>query len=273
MSQSQEISSRYDQVSSGYGRSPDDVTRRLYWLAYEHLTWRAIEENLPAGRRARVLDAGGGGGKYGARIAEQGHEVTVLDLSPGMLDEARRRFEAQGIGGTFVEGDILALPFADGTFDLVLCEGDPVSYCLERYPQAIRELVRVAAGGAPVLLGVDSRYEHFIGALRFGDKAKALVILQDGRSLCPYGLPVHAFTLPELHAAVSAAGADLVEISGKPVLFLEMLQAMMAAHGTSFEPWAARDEILALQERLSHEGFAVCGGHLQVVARKKRGTP
>lgn len=269
MVQAEQISARYDQVSATYGRADDDVARRLYWLAYDHLTWGALEAHLPGGRRGRVLDAGGGAGKYGVRMAERGHDVTVLDLSPGMLEEARRRFAERGAAGTFVEGNILALPFPERSFDLVLCEGDPVSYCLDQHPQAIAELVRVAAPGAAVILGVDNRYAHFIGALRSGAEAAALGVLESGRSKCPYGLPVHAFTLPELTAAVAAAGADLVEITGKPVLFFEVLQAMAAARGPDFDPWEARGEILALQERLSREGFAACGGHLQVVARRR----
>jgi SAM-dependent methyltransferase len=269
MDHARQISARYDEVSVSYGRPHDDATRRLYWLVYEHLTWSAVEAHAPSGGRARALDAGGGGGKYGARLAERGHDVTVLDLSPKMLEEARRAFAERELAGAFVEGNILALPFPDESFDLVLCEGDPVSYCLEAYPRAIAELCRVARPGAAVILGVDNRYEHFTGTLRFGDRARALEILETGRSVCPYGLPVHAFTLPELHAAVEAAGADLVEITGKPVLFFELLEALSAARGPGFDPWEAKDEILALEERLAREGYASAGGHLQVVARRR----
>ncbi|MBU8895764.1 methyltransferase domain-containing protein [Corallococcus sp. M34] len=270
------LKSRYDEVSPKYEQTaPNHVAIKLFWLAYEHLTWKPVEALLPKdGRSWRVLDAGGGGGKFGTRFAEAGHHVTVLDISPGMLDGARAQFSTKGLleRATFVEGNVAALDFADASFDLVFCEGDPVSYCLDAHPRAVRELVRVAKPGAPVVLGVDNRYEAFSGTLKMGKPADAFQSLLDGRTTCPYGLPVHAFTVRELEKVVAEAGAELDEIFGKPVMFFDMLQAMAAARGTPGTPWdawAARDEILALQERLAHEGFAVLGQHFQVMARRK----
>lgn len=267
MDSTQLIRETYDKVAPSY----DVVRYRLHWFVYENLTWNAVAAVLPEGQRLRILDAGGGGGKYGVRFAERGHHITVLDLSPGMLEQARACFDRRGLltHATFEVGSILSLPFADGAFDLVFCEGDPVSYCTSRYGEAIRELCRVAAPGAFVVLGVDNRENYFRGALQSEDPAGALTVLLTGRATCPYGLPIHAFTVRELEEAVDAAGADVVEIFGKPVLFREMLEALKAARGPDFDPWEAREEILALQERLVHEGYATAGGHFQVMARRR----
>jgi SAM-dependent methyltransferase len=266
------ISARYDEVSPGYGKDePANPDVQVYWLVYEHLTWNAVEPLLPPpGTPFRILDAGGGAGKYGVRMAERGHDVTVLDISPGMLSRAREAFADRGLAkqGRFVEGSVLALPFADASFDLVFCEGDPVSYCLDDHPKALAELVRVAAPNAPVVLGVDNRFPHFAGVLR-GRPQDALSVLLGGRSTDPYELPVHTFTLNELHRAVEAAGADVLEIFGKPVLFFELLTALRASRGPAFDPLEAKDEILALQQRLAHEGYAALGGHFQVMARRR----
>lgn len=273
----QGLKRRYDEVSPKYDQgAPDATAIKLFWLTYEHLTWKPVEALLPTdGTVWRVLDAGGGGGKFGTRFAQAGHHVTVLDISPGMLDSARARFSAKGVldRAAFVEGNVAALELPDAAFDLVFCEGDPVSYCLDAYPRAVKELVRVAKPGAPVVLGVDNRYEAFSGYLKQGKPQEAFRTLHDGRTTCPYGLPVHAFTVRELERAVADAGAELLEIFGKPVMFFDMLHAMTVAHGgTSEKPWdawAAREEILALQEKLAHEGFAVLGQHFQVMARRK----
>ena len=263
---------RYDEVSPKYDAgTPAQVSHRLFWLAYEHLTWSAVEKHLPpAGTQWNVLDAGGGGGKFGTLFAERGHHVTVLDLSPGMLERAKAVFTQKGLldRAAFIEGNVASLPFKDATFDLVFCEGDPVSYCMEQYPKAVSELVRVAKPGQMVVMGLDNRFEHFIGTLKYGKPEQALDVLLNGKATCPYGMPVHAFTLPELHRAVTDAGAETVEIFGKPVMFFELLEAMKAARGPSFDPWEAREEIIALQERLAHEGFAITGQHLQVMARR-----
>lgn len=267
------IRDTYDKVAPTYDRDENDkaIRRRLHWFLYENLTWNAVAAVIPEGRSLRVLDAGGGSGKYAALFAERGHHVTVLDLSPGMLEQARARFAREGLlaRAAFEVGSILSLSFADGSFDLVFCEGDPVSYCTSRYGEAIAELCRVAAPDAYVVLGVDNRQAYFTGALKFGLKAEAMSILLTGRWTCPYGLPTHTFTIPELEAAVHAAGADVVEIFGKPVLFDEVLEAFEAARGPGVDLWDARHELLELQERLAHEGYATTGGHLQVMARRR----
>lgn len=273
MDAAQSIRDRYDEVSPRYEREdPTEAAVRLYWLAYEHLTWSAVERLLPSdGTSLRVLDAGGGGGKYGVRFAERGHRVTVLDISPGMLDRARALFKEHGLvdRAAFEVGDVLALPFPDASFDLVFSEGDPVCYCLDRYPEALAEICRVAEPKAPIVLGIDNRYAHFLSALQGGAEDKALGVLRTGKSLCPYGLPVHTFTLTEINDAVVAAGADVEEIFGKPVLFFQVLQALAAERGPGFDPWEAKEEILALQSRFAHEGYAGLGGHLQIMARRR----
>jgi ubiquinone/menaquinone biosynthesis C-methylase UbiE len=267
------IKTRYDDVAPAYDeRDAKLLAQKLYWLTYEHLTWAPVAALLPKDRAIRVLDAGGGSGVYGLRMAERGHHVTVLDLSPGMLAKARERFAQAGLlrQAQFREGNILELPFADAEFDLVFCEGDPVSYCQEQHPRALRELVRVARTCAPVVLGVDNRYAHFLNTLYAGRRETALDALLAGKGTCPYGLPVHAFTLPELRAAVEAAGARVDEIFGKPVLFHETLEALSAARGAGFSAWDARAEVLELQAKLAHDGaYAALGGHFQVMARRK----
>lgn len=265
------LASRYDEVAPSYDQSSDhDLAQQLIWQAYDHLTWSPVAKLLPSHTSWHILDAGGGGGKFGVRFAELGHQVTVLDLSPGMLDQARQRFHQAGFLSlaSFVVGDVLSLPFPDSHFDLVFCEGDPVSYCLDRYPQAMRELVRVAHPNAPVILGVDSRYDHFLGAIQAPDKRQALDILLSGRSTCPYGLPVHAFTFPELLSGMQSAGADVEAILGKPVFFWELIQALNAARGPEFRASQAMPEVLALQELLS-TSFPMCGNHYQVMARRR----
>lgn len=271
----QSIKSRYDAASPTYeADAPSSVEERLYWHVYEHLTWSAVEKLLPpAGERLRVLDAGGGGGKYGVLFAERGHHVTVLDISPGMLDRARASLAERGLAESadYLVGDVLSLPLPDTSFDLVFCEGDPISYCLHEHPRALAELFRVARPGAPIVLGVDNRYAHFLGALKGGAAERALPILRTGESLCPYGLSVHAFTVEEIRAAVTASGAEVVEVFGKPVLFFQVLEALRAERGPGFDPWQSREEIVALFERLAHESYASLGGHLQVMARRPRG--
>ena len=73
---------------------------------------------------AQVLEVGCGPGHLASRLArDHGLEVVGLDLDPAMIERARVNAERHGTGGprpTFVAGDVAAMPFADGSFDLVV---------------------------------------------------------------------------------------------------------------------------------------------------------
>lgn len=64
-----------------------------------------------------LLDVCTGPGYVAAAAAERGCVVIGIDISEGMIAEARRRVPA----GKFEIGDAEALPFADGSFDAVTC--------------------------------------------------------------------------------------------------------------------------------------------------------
>jgi SAM-dependent methyltransferase len=68
-----------------------------------------------AGRR--ILDLACGPGRHAARLAELGARVTGFDLSLPLLARARQRAPGQV---DLVRGDMRALPFRDGAFDLVV---------------------------------------------------------------------------------------------------------------------------------------------------------
>jgi 2-polyprenyl-6-hydroxyphenyl methylase/3-demethylubiquinone-9 3-methyltransferase len=70
-------------------------------------------------RGKTVLDLGCGGGFMAEAMAEKGARVTGLDPAREALAAARRHAEAQGLAIDYREGQGEALPFADGTFDIV----------------------------------------------------------------------------------------------------------------------------------------------------------
>jgi len=102
----------------------------------------------------RALDVCCGTGDIAFALAAAGAETIGFDFSTGMLDVARHRQarksdpRAQGI--QFVQGDALALPFADGAFNLVT-----ISYGLRNladFDRGLRELTRVLAPGGRLLV-------------------------------------------------------------------------------------------------------------------------
>ena len=77
-------------------------------------------ERLGAGRGVKALDVGCGPGIFAITLASLGCETTAVDLSPGMLSEAKANAAARGLTVDFREGNAETLPFADETFDIVV---------------------------------------------------------------------------------------------------------------------------------------------------------
>jgi ubiquinone/menaquinone biosynthesis C-methylase UbiE len=77
-------------------------------------------------------------------------ELTGVDLSPAMLDLARRRAADLGRELELLEADAESLPFDDARFDTVVCE---LALCsIPRPATAIAEMVRVLKPGGRLLL-------------------------------------------------------------------------------------------------------------------------
>jgi demethylmenaquinone methyltransferase/2-methoxy-6-polyprenyl-1,4-benzoquinol methylase len=109
---------------------------------------------LPSGSRG--LDAGCGVGLQTLLLAEAvgpAGQITGLDLSPGVLANAREMVEKAGLSEriAFQEGDVTELPFDDQTFDWAWSV-DCVGYApMEPLPLVV-ELARVVKPGGTVAL-------------------------------------------------------------------------------------------------------------------------
>ena len=99
----------------------------------------------------RVLDAGAGPGRFTLELLRLGADVIALDISPGQLELLRARLpEIEAL-----VGDVTDLSrFADGTFDVTVCYGGPLSYVADRAERAVAELARVTKPGGHVLVSV-----------------------------------------------------------------------------------------------------------------------
>lgn len=92
-----------------------DRIARLYDLAMPSASRDALLDGLSRAERPvrHVLDVGGGSGRAAVALDGPGREVTVADVSRGMLRRARGR------GLSCVRGDARRLPVADGAVDAV----------------------------------------------------------------------------------------------------------------------------------------------------------
>jgi len=95
------------------------------------------------------LDAGTGSGRYAVAMAMHGATVVGCDISDAGLETARARAAAVP-GLTFRKGSVLALPFADRSFDFVCCAG--VLHHTPSIETGLAEIARVLKPGGRVFL-------------------------------------------------------------------------------------------------------------------------
>lgn len=106
---------------------------------------------LPSRRFARGLEIGYGSGGLLLALAKGVEELHGIDLDAEPRS-VRELLAQRGCSATLVQGTVDGLPYADGTFDLIVCFS--VFEHLRDYRQALREVRRVLAPGGLFLLGM-----------------------------------------------------------------------------------------------------------------------
>lgn len=81
-----------------------------------------------APRRARVLDAGCGGGRVGALLADAGHDVVGVDVDPVLIAAAEEDHPGpRWVVGDLAELDLSAQGITEG-FDVIVCAGNVMTF-------------------------------------------------------------------------------------------------------------------------------------------------
>ncbi|GLR09988.1 malonyl-[acyl-carrier protein] O-methyltransferase BioC [Mixta theicola] len=129
-------------VAQAFGRAAGGYDR---FAGLQRYSGERLMALLPALSAGTVLDAGCGTGWFSRRWREQGHQVIALDLSPGMLAQARRDETAHH----YLLGDIEALPLRAHSVDMSW-SNLAMQWC-DDLAQGLRELCRVTRPGGRVL--------------------------------------------------------------------------------------------------------------------------
>lgn len=112
--------------------------------------WAARLREWVPGSGADVVDVGCGTGSLSLLLAEQDHRVVGVDVSPGMVAQARRKFAAAGRSIPVVLGDAGTVPVRAGRFDVVLARH--VLWALPDPVAALRRWVRLLRPGGWLVL-------------------------------------------------------------------------------------------------------------------------
>ncbi|MFZ1730731.1 MAG: class I SAM-dependent methyltransferase [Bacteroidota bacterium] len=106
----------------------DGMTRFEDRLAKQRPILSSMLMRFPA---RRAIDLGCGTGVHAIALAQMGVKVTGVDISNGMLDQARTNAENTGLNVRFKKGDFLT-PITKTRFDLLLCLGNSLPHIASR---------------------------------------------------------------------------------------------------------------------------------------------
>jgi ubiquinone/menaquinone biosynthesis C-methylase UbiE len=266
----------FDSFGGEWERLRNDAAGRVSFEMHR----RFLDEYLTHG--ARVLEIGAGPGAFTQHMAASGAQLTVTDLSPVQLADNQRRIAEAGLGAMVEEfrvADVRDLSrWADGSFDLAVAYGGPLSYVFEDAPAALRELLRVTGAGGTVLASVMSTlgsYRHLMPEVagliaEYGDDASDAVLRTgDLRPVQPAGHTCVMYRAEQIPGLVARSGGNLAGMSASNWSSLGDPRALARleadpAHWARFldnEAWACRQP-----------GCLNGGTHLIFAARHQRGA-
>lgn len=100
------------------------------------------------GKGESVLDVGTGTGVAAVTAALKGARVSGLDLTPELVEQAKANASLAGVAVDWRVGDAESLPFADGSFDVVVSQFGHMF--APRAEVAVREMLRVLRRGGRI---------------------------------------------------------------------------------------------------------------------------
>jgi SAM-dependent methyltransferase len=207
-------------------------------------------------------------------IAKKGLKVILCDLSKDMLKVARRKIKQEKLQNSvfLVQGDIRHIPLQNNSFEFVLAEGDPISYCSSP-KNAIRELSQVLKQNCFIAAGVDSLFS-FLRRMLNSEQVNLDEVLRVSKEKRYHskecGFDFWLFTPKGLRLLFSRSKLEIVKIVGKPTMFLGRPETNFI-----FQDEQKTKKLLEIELKFcENPDIAGYGGHLHIVARKslRKGT-
>ena len=224
---------------------------------------------------SKVLDVAAGNGMVTLAAARRWCEVTSTDYVPALLELGRARAEAEALSVTFKEADAENLPFADGSFDVVLSTFGVMF--TPNQDKAAAELVRVCRRGGQIGLASWTP-EGFIGQV-FKTLGKYLPPPAGAKSPAMWGTRARITEMFGVEArSIKAESRNFTFRYRSTEHFLDVFKTF---YGPVLKAFAAlepakqdelRDDLSALIARLNRSGdgtMIVPGEYLEVVITKR----
>lgn len=241
-------------------------------------TQELLARVLPA-PPARIVDVGGAAGVYSTWLAERGYEVHLVDASPRLVAEARRRDAGRPRPiASFSVADARSLPQADDSVDAVLVMG-PLYHLTDAADRvrALAEARRVLRPGGRVAVAAISRYASALDGLARNLAVDPAFVrmrdrdLRDGQHRNETDRPDYFTTAyfhrpDELGREMDAAGFADVSVKG-----IEGPGWIIADFDERWDDPALREDIMSIARAMESEPAIIgASAHLLATGRRRR---
>jgi 2-polyprenyl-3-methyl-5-hydroxy-6-metoxy-1,4-benzoquinol methylase len=233
----------------------------VVWDALRNaLAARAAETGRPA---LDVVDLGGGTGGLAVRLAQLGHRVTVVDLSPDALASLERRAAEAGVSVAGVQGDADSLAQIVGadSLDAIVCH--ELLEVVDKPERAVWQIAAALRSGGLASVLVAQRAGAVLGRALAGHLAQALDLLQQPDGATGADSIARRFSRIEVEAMLDEAGLQVEEVRGVRVFADHVASALVDA-----DP-AAADDLQALEAAVAERPeFVAVASQLHLLARR-----
>ena len=237
-----------------YGQASDlstriQIQRRYSTHPRSWFLWLFDRLQLPS--QSRILELGCGPGDLWLENLDrlpEGWEITLSDLSLGMLQEARKRFLGKMCRATFSLLNVQAIPFEEDYFDAVIGIGllDHVPGRVEALDEVRRVLKRggiffASAGGRSHLQEIEDLVRPWVPDADYGGDPDRFGLENGAKLLSPWFRPVRTYGYedrlvfkqvgPVIDYGLSEAKVKSALIGEKLAAFRESIEQKLSSQG------------------------------------------
>jgi ubiquinone/menaquinone biosynthesis C-methylase UbiE len=142
MGHNQEVVDQFTRQAEQFAQSPAARNEEIV---------ECVLRMAAAGAKDSALDVACGPGLLACALAKRVRHATGIDLTPAMLEQARKAQREQGVSNvSWDQGDVTALPYPDATFDVVTCR-----FAFHHFPDPLTvlgEMKRVCGPGGRMVI-------------------------------------------------------------------------------------------------------------------------
>ena len=244
-----------------------ELTYPWFQLKYK-LCHANLLKHLDATKPLRILDAGGGNGVESLPFADHGHQVELVDYAQEMLNDARQEVDRLGVqdrvGLHHAALDRLPTPFAENSFDLILCN-NVIQYVEDAAARLHEMAALLKPGGLASFVSVNRFSRPYSTAFLRNDLESAFnEIGQRHFDTIVFKTTMTLYTAQEFSEMLAACGLQIVQDYGILCMYV-----YWGDNERKFDP-AIHAQLEKLEFSLTDKDpYKLLASYYQIIATKK----